>query len=202
MMTITFDLVGVRPLLHHNGRLANPLDPLTRQVAILAAKRKKTTEEYQLLLGLEAYAGCWQTADGRMGLPTENVWRCLQEAATSERRGKDIKRALRFEADEIAPLRVNGKDLMAREYVSSSDPDHVFIRTVNINGRKTLRARAIVKEWTSTHTFELLDDVLDPDALESIIERAGRLVGVGDWRPLYGLFTAENMVVKREELAA
>lgn len=202
MLNVTIDLKGTRPMLMHNGRLANPLDPLTRQVAGLAAKRKKTTDDYQLLLSHEALAGCWETPDGRLGLPTENVWASLYQAAKAFKLGQLVKRALLFDGDEVSSLRVNGKEVNAKAFVHQPDGQNMFIRTVNVNGRKVLRARPIVRNWESTHAFALLDDVMDTNDLGRVLEYAARLVGVGDWRPLYGRYEVTNVVATEAELAA
>lgn len=38
----TYKLRGVAPLVMHNSRLANPLDPLKRELSKLTAQKKKT----------------------------------------------------------------------------------------------------------------------------------------------------------------
>ena len=60
---------------------------------------------------------------------------------------------------------------------------------VGVEKRRVLRTRPRVPSgWETTHYFELLDDVIDPRDLAPIFERAGRLVGVGDWRPKFGRY--------------
>lgn len=189
MVQITVQLTGKKPLLQRNGRLANPADPLTREVAALAGKRRKTDDDYRVLLPLEAYAGCWETPDKLLGLPTQNLWRSIQTAATAFRHGKNITRALLFDIEEVAPLLVSGQPVNAHTF--AYDPVNLFIRTVVINRMRTLRSRVIVRDWQSTHTFQLLDDVINPQDLQPILARAGRLEGVGDWRPLYGTYAVE-----------
>ena len=189
MMTIQFALRGTHPMLQHNGRLANPIDPLTRQVKALADKRKKTVDDYQRLLALEAYAGCWLTAEELIGLPTANVWKAISEAAKMSKRGKDVARALSFHPEDVPPVRVQGDALAARTHIEQASGAGLLIRTVVVNQRRTLRARAVVPTgWESSHRFTLLDDVLDPDQLAPMVSTAGRLIGVGDWRPVYGKF--------------
>lgn len=202
MVTVQVQIKGTRPILQHNGMLANPIDPLTRQVAALAKKKNKTVADYQALLTLEAYAGCWQTADGRLGLPTENVWSAIREAARMTKNGKEIERGLSFDPGEVATLIVGGKPCETRAYVEEPSGAHLFIRTVVVSRRRCLRARTIAREWSSTHTFTLMEDVLDLDRFTPIIECAGRLIGVGDWRPIYGRFDVTDVSVVAEAVAA
>ena len=55
-----------------------------------------------------------------------------------------------------------------------------------------MRARCLIPEgWTTTHRLQLLEDIIDPRDLTKVFDRAGRVVGVGDWRPIYGTFTTE-----------
>lgn len=190
-MNITIRLTGISPMLHHNGRLANPIDPHTRALKALTGKRKKTDEDLVEIMVAEARGGCWETRDGLLGLPTAAVWRCLYDAAKAFKQGENIKRALLFDDPEhVDALVVDGRTHECDIWVK--DHDHIDYRPVKVQGRKVMRARPLVPAgWQSEHTFDLLDDVLDARELAPILERAGRLVGVGDWRPTYGRFDVE-----------
>ena len=187
-MKITLHIAGIRPMLQHNGRLANPIDPHTRALAALTGKRKKTDEDLIAIMRIEARGGAYETTEGLLGFPTQGVWRCLYDAAKAYKRGEDIKRALGAE-DVTEPLLVAGVTVEVDEFLLA--PDNIDYRPIKVMGRKTMRARPIVRGWSTTHYFDLLEDVIDPRDLAPIIERAGRLVGLGDWRPTYGTFTAE-----------
>jgi hypothetical protein len=205
VLRITIELKNKTPLLQRNGRLANPLDPLTQEVAQLAKKKNKTPEDYRQLLPLEAYGGCYETPEGFLGVPTANVHACMVKAAAGFRQGTLLDSALLFETDAIEPLLIEGLPADAHDYCYNEALDHLFIRTVVISGRRTLRARAIVrKAWTTVHTFTLLDDIINPNDLKKIFDRAGRLIGICDWRPHYGTFSTRvvDTQVIEEEAAA
>lgn len=187
-MKITLQLTGDRPMLMHNGRLANPLDPYTQQLKAITGKRKKTDEDLIQMMRIEARGAAYETTDGLLGLPTENVWRSVYDAAKGFKRGEDIKRALSAPL-ETEPLLVDGATVAVDVYLS--DPAHIDYRPVAIMKRRTMRARPVVRSWVSVHHFELLDDVIDARDLAPILERAGRLTGVGDWRPTFGTFSCE-----------
>ena len=187
-MQLTIKLTGQRPMLHHNGRLANPTDPYTRELKALTSKRKKTDEDLILIMQAESRGSCWETEDGRLGIPNGAVWRCIFDSATAFRLGKVIKAALNFE-DITVPLLSNGREWLCDEYIRQ--PGAIDYRPVRVQTARTMRARTRVTNWSSIHQFELLEDVLDPRDLAPVLERAGRLVGLGDWRPTYGTFVPE-----------
>lgn len=185
-MEVTLHLKGLRPLLMHNGRLANPLDPHVEQMAAIKAKRKKTRDDHFDLMMLQARGGCWETEEGLLGVPDEAVWRSIYDAATAFRRGMDIKRALLPEG-QVRPLMIGKTTVDCDQYLVDFKA-HIHYVPVKIGNVKVMGARPIVHEWASTHTFDLLTDVLDESDLAAIVARAGRLVGIGDWRPTYGRY--------------
>lgn len=185
---LALTLTGQRPLLMHNGRLANPIDPWTRQLKAITGKRRKTDEDLIAMMRVEARGGAYETADGLLAMPSENVWRALYDAAKAFKRGEDIKRGLVTDGS-VVPLFIDGKSVDVDEFLSV--PEHIDYRPVRVQRAKTMRARPLVEGWSCRHEFELLADVIDPRDLVPIVERAGRLVGLGDYRPTYGTFTTE-----------
>jgi hypothetical protein len=176
-------------MLQHNGRLANPIDPYVRELKKWTGKRKKTDEDHAAIMELEARASVYETDDGLLGLPTDNVWRCLYDAATAFKRGADLKRAL-IPDGLVAPIEIDG--LTVGVDVFLKDSNHIDYRSVAVQRNRTMRARPIVPTgWQSIHTFDLLTDIVDEETLIPILERAGRVVGVGDFRPRFGTFLAE-----------
>ena len=45
--TIKFRIIGSQPVMMHNGRLANPLDPYTKACKRISSKTKKSDEDYE-----------------------------------------------------------------------------------------------------------------------------------------------------------
>jgi len=56
--------------------------------------------------------------------------------------------------------------------------------------------RPLFKEWVANFKLMVLDDTLPLEMLREILERAGTTIGIGDYRPKYGLFE----VMKFEEI--
>jgi hypothetical protein len=188
-MKLSVTLTGTHPMLMHNGRLANPIDPWTRQLKALTSKRKKTDEDILQIAQVEARAGCWETVDGMLGIPSAAVWRCFYDASKQFKLGTTVKKSFYFD-DVVEPLTVAGSQISATDFVA--DFDNVDYRTIKVQTSRVMRARPKVPVgWQTTHHFELFDDVLDKRDLVNVMDSAGRLYGLGDWRPTYGRFTVE-----------
>jgi hypothetical protein len=186
---LTLKLTGTRPMLMHNGRLSNPLDPHTRGIAAIAKKTNKTDKDHAELASLEARGSMYETDAGLLGMPNINVWRCIYNAAKAFKLGEDIKRALIATLD-VTPILIKGKTELCDTYIG--DASRILYVPVVIKKNRTMRARPIIPiGWETTVSFALLTDVLQPERLTPVIERAGRLVGLGDWRPIYGTFRSE-----------
>ena len=175
-------------MLLHNGRLADPRDPYVRQIKRLTSKKQKTLEDLDEIMFNEARASAYETPSGHLGLPTANVWRCLWDASKLNRLGTKVKMGVIYEMGEVSPLKINGKIVNVDTYTGNED--HIFSSIVVVQRVRTTRSRCLVHPgWKSTHEFEILDDVLNVDQLNPTFSRMGRLMGIGDWRPLYGQFS-------------
>lgn len=186
-MQIDITLTGAKPMLLHNIRLANPLDPYTQKLKEFTAKRKKTDEDLAEIMWWEARGSAYETPEGFLGLPADNLWRSLYDAATAFKQGANLKRAL-IPATDVAPILVAGDKVYVDDHLKAGNID---TRAVQVSRARTMRSRPIVNPpWTVTHRFELLSDIIDPRDLTPIVDRAGRVVGIGDYRPRFGTFTA------------
>lgn len=187
MLPLKTRLTSTRPTLLHNGRLANPIDPYTKALKSLTSKRKKTDEDLIDIMRLEARAGAYETKDGFLAMPTGNVYGCFFEAAKAFKLGKMIKLALRYE-DKAELLLVGGKKVEVDKYLTI--PGNIDYRLVKVGTSRIMRSRPIVRNWETTHVFELDETLMDKRELAKIFERAG-LLGIGDMRPTYGTFKIE-----------
>ena len=186
-MELTIAVTGNKPMLQHNGRLANPLDPYTRKIKGISGKRKKTDDDLVEMAAIEARASCWETTDGLMGIPAAALWRSIYDGSKAFKLGEDIKRALVM-GDETVPLLIDGTTRSADDHARES----FDYRPVKIQRQKVMRARVRIDlPWAFTVTAELAEDVLDSHMLNPVYERAGRFVGIGDWRPIFGTYTIE-----------
>jgi len=77
--------------------------------------------------------------------------------------------------------------------------DFVDTRTAWIGTRtRTFKRQrpAFRKGWTATFTFVVLTPLITTEMFRQVVEAAGRFIGIGDFRPSYGLFRAEVRKVR------
>jgi len=109
--------------------------------------------------------------------------------------------AARFRQDPRSP-RKSAMDLFKAGVVSITEladlgveePDYIDRRRVLIQRNAITRERPALKEgWEATVTLMvLLPEYIDRTLLLDVITAAGRLIGVGDFRPTYGRFAVTN----------
>jgi len=59
---------------------------------------------------------------------------------------------------------------------------------VVVNRARIIRCRPRFDQWSLKFTMLVQEDQLPIEVLQEILEYAGRLVGIGDWRPRFGRF--------------
>lgn len=131
---------------------------------------------------LESYI--YRCDNGNLGLPGEYVRQAIIGAA-------------RFRQDPRSP-RKSAMDLFKAGVVSLTEladldvaePDYIDRRRVLIQRSAITRERPALKEgWTATvELMVLLPEYIDRTTLIDVLTNAGRLIGVGDFRPTYGRF--------------
>lgn len=188
-MRITLELTGTTPLLCHSIQLADPDNPVVREIQAITGKRKKTEDDRRAIEKYEWYGGLYLDSeiDGP-AMPTANIRRCLVQAGKISKQGLQVQRALAF-----------GKLHVPLAYEGPRDVDQLFKlpqfhnrAAVGISGKRTMRVRPCFPAWTVIATAELLDDVMDLTDLQRVAERAGLAEGLGDNRANgYGRFEAK-----------
>lgn len=183
MKTTTFTIKGLTPLLMHNGRLADPLNPAAKALASLTKKRNKTDDDHLEIRKCEWYGGLYTDDNGSPCLPGEVLEAALVEGAKKYKLGKVAKGAIivdgNFALDYDGPKNVD-KLWAAGGFIK--------VAAVKVGMSKTMRARPMFPRWSCT--FDVLWDptmIADERQLRQIVEATG-MTGVGDYRPKYGRF--------------
>lgn len=187
MHTVSMKWTGTRALLMHNERLANPLDPVAKELSAVSGKRNKTEEDFRLMAEIEFRGGLYY--DDTIGpyLSASMVEKCMIDSAKREKLGTTFKAAIVCAADRMK-LNYKGprtpKDLWAKKFYDQ--------RMVKVQTSKTLRTRPCFPEGWSIDVSLVYDpDLLDRDQIMRVAERAGFMIGIGDFRPRFGRFSVE-----------
>ncbi len=179
---IDVTIVGVAALLMHSGTLADPLNPIARQLARLASRKKKTEADLERIADLEFTGGLWLEG-GRPCIRGDAIEAALCQSA-ARRRAKAIYRGAvvvrgnpRLEYD--GPKTVDGL---------RQDERFRFRTPVALNGRRLIRTRPAFSCWSAEVSIEYLASFVAREDLIDVLVAAGDTIGIGDHRPRYGRF--------------
>lgn len=183
-------MTGTMPLIMHNVQTADPLNVFAKEMAKITKKKTNKTEaDLAELDRLKFEAGLYFDPEIGPYLPVQNIFRCLIEAGSMTRDGKKIERGITILGDR-APLQYNGPRDVTSLYGGGSTK-FVDRRVVVVARQRIVATRPIFPEWVAAFEIELDPEVLDPDHFSDVAAKAGRSVGVGDYRRFYGKFAAE-----------
>lgn len=185
-MEMKIRLNGITPLVMHSNRLANPLDPMKKELATLTGKKKKTDADYEQIAKIEFRAGLYINGVGPI-IPSNNLRKMLIEGGRKSKMGKQFESGLCFVSD--ADLEYEGP----REAEELWKDGRFTWTTAVGNQRNTvMRTRPRFNEWACEFTIEFDDDLLSESDVSDALSKAERGVGVCDGRALgLGRFKAE-----------
>jgi hypothetical protein len=173
-------LVGTAPILFHRWDDA-AVERKSKAAKGSQAKRSDDVEDY-----------VYRTSDGEIGIPGKNIKACLREAGRSlpdPRSPRKSARELVQSAIQIEPFIAT----LGRTHWDCLDTQRVLVQRGAVS-----RTRPMFREgWTVTFSVICLaPEFLSADWLHDLISRAGRFVGLGDFRPDYGRFRMDSFQVK------
>jgi len=188
METVTYKITGTSMLMTHNERLANPYDPITRNIKAITGKRKKTDEDRDAIARLEWEGGMYLDAKAGPFVPGYNLLRCMVEAARLTKQGKDLERGGVLVLEDVVPIEYDGPRTADAMY---KDGRFLDVRGVKLQGKKTMRARPKWEQWALKFTACIDPEMIDPAQVTAILETAGQRIGLGDYRPRFGRFAVQ-----------
>lgn len=187
IQTINFKIVGIAPMLQHNGQLADPQNPHAQALAAISGKRKKTDEGRARIADIEWLGSIYANADGRVIVPGEVVEAALVEAAKTQRLGKIAKAGMFVEDD--SPLNYTGpKDISKLQ----ADARFRLTKCVRVQQSRVPRTRPMFRDWSAEIKVSYNPELIDRAQVAELMAIAGERIGIGDWRPRYGRFLVES----------
>jgi hypothetical protein len=187
LRTVSYKLRSSSPLMLHSGQLADPLNKYSKAIKAISSKRKKTDADFEEMARLEFMGGLYLTKDGP-AIPADNITAMIVKAAMKHKEG------------DMAKTGIFVEDHASIEYTGPRDPDAMWkaetfrdTRGAKIGKARIMRTRPIFQEWSSTVTFTIDDEVVNPSRVDEWLAVAGRAVGLCELRPRYGRFTVERV---------
>lgn len=189
MKILKFKIEGVCPLLQHDDKTANPFNEYTKQLKAISGKRKKTDDDLLEMARIEWLASLYYTEQSGYFVKAECFAASFLAAAKSKKLGTAFKQSVSIPNNPS--FRFKDEDLI---------PDELFtidtykdFRTVKVQSSKILRCRPIFNNWSCDIDIWYEETRLDEQDIISIVDYAGRYIGVCDYRPKFGRFEAKQI---------
>jgi hypothetical protein len=188
MEKIRLRFIGESAMLQHNVRMANPLDPYAKALKAISGKRKKTDKDLEECARVEWEGGLY-LYDGIVQIPNRVVNKCMERGATKQSNGTRWKSGAIVD-ENCCPLKYKGVAIKTNGSKAIPNPDlnkyyedHKYQTMVRVGQSTLLRTRPIFYDWFFEFGVYYDPNVLNINQVLQAAEDAGRLVGLGDWRP-------------------
>lgn len=188
MKLLNIKITGTRPFLSHADTLSDPLNPLTKYHKSLSSKRKKTDEDYALLAESQLVTSCYYDEQLGFVMNGEMIEACIKSGAKLNKLGKVIDRAIML-TDVVFPMTI--KNCPANPQELANNPDFIYAKSVKIGTARVMSYRPIFRDWSVEFGLMFDEEQITKEELLMVLENAGNLCGVGDWRPRFGRFSVE-----------
>jgi len=172
-------LHGTSDLLFHRWSV----DDVAEKAAAAKGSATKKTDN------VDSYV--YRCNDGTLGIPGEY----LRQAIIGAARYRQDPRSPRKSALDL--YRAGIVSLTELASLGSDTWDYLDRRRVQVQRNGVTRVRpAMLAGWEARFQLQILTpEYIGPDDLRSAIEDAGRLVGVGDFRPTFGRFAVNRFEI-------
>lgn len=207
-------ITGTMPLLMHadNIEWADAMEEWKND-----PKNKKTSKAGDDRTPPWRWIGCLNHDGKVVTIPSEYIMRCIMGGAAEVPTGKGKKT---FKAQSQSgilctdfhwPLLIKGKPVSMADINALRDletfKEHMesaqmlgftlFVKRAKIGNSKHIRVRPRFDDWSIQGELMVTDDQITKTVLGQILDIAGRLKGIGDWRPgaptpgPFGMFNSE-----------
>ena len=189
--TYRITIQGIRPLLMHNGRLADPMDPAAKKLKEASKLRNKSDEDHIAVARVEFEGGLYHDEELGPYLPCDNLTACMIEGARRRKLGKQ------FESGAEVVVPDTGAEGYKLEYKGPRtvealwlDPNNSLRKKAKVGQASVPRTRPrFATGWKCSFLVEVLDGAVTDEQVKTALSDAGLFIGIGDWTPRYGRFT-------------
>lgn len=185
--TVQYKLTASAPLIQHNGQTADPLNKWSKLIKLISSKRNKTDADYEEMSRLEFLAGLYLDENGPV-IPTFLIDALVVNGAKKSKEGIQAKSGC-F-CPKHAKLEYDGPRNVDDLW---NDDRFRFSKRVRVGQASVQRMRPIFQDWSAVVTLQYEDTLVNLARVDAWLDAAGTQVGIGDWRPQYGRFTAERL---------
>jgi len=166
--------------------LANPLNEIAHRMKKISGKRQKTEVDLEELARLEWYGSLYLDDGQQPCLPGEVLEAAFVQAAKRQKRGTQAG----IICPSNYPLEYDGPSTLDELW---QQPEFRLTVPVRVKNNRVLRTRPRFLTWAATIAVQFDDALLNANEVREIVRRTGSEIGIGDWRPRYGRFQAEDL---------
>ena len=190
MESMRVKLTGVAPLLQHNGRLADALDPATKAMKAASKAGGKGTDDGQEAIARAEFLGSLYWAGDAPFVPGVALERALRDASSGVERGAKKKFDAGVQVLDDAVLVYPGKQFKTPEALYESG-NFTFRTSARVMAARVMRTRPKFDQWSAVFKVDYNPSLVNRDMLIATLTYAGNACGLGDWRPRFGRFSVE-----------
>ena len=195
---LTFHIRGLTPLLLHNGRLNDPLDPcaIALDKATKTYKKTKTIAALMEMARAEFMGSLYVGEDGSPCAPGECLEAAIRSGAKRTKDGKSVQTGLVIEG--TVPIIFDGPKTAVDlwEYRSpGSDTEQPMAgrkfadrRRAKVGQNAVMRTRPIFNEWELIFTVKYDSRLINKGALKDFVDATAEHIGLFEMRPKFGRF--------------
>jgi hypothetical protein len=197
MANAHYTITGISPLLLHSGQAIDPLNQYAKEMKRVSKKRQKTDEDQSVISKVEWFMGLYHNGapdtvldgeitvdpDARIMLPALSIEAMTTAGAKKLKLGNSAKSGIIIEED--AELIYTGPKNIEKLYAQGM---HIHRVAARVGTARVMRTRPIFREWSAKIAITHDESVIDEPEIFQILNAAGQLVGIGDWRPRFGRF--------------
>lgn len=189
MKTIEMTIKGTAPLLMNSNQGVNPLNPITKKVKILTAKRKRTEEDDTEIMHLKWTLGLYWMDDIGVHVPSVNLEAMFRNAAKTVRKGTIAKQqsAITVKPDFI-PLTYNANPKTPEDLWNDPNARYSDVKVGKIKQASVILCRPRFDNWALTFRVSFDETKFEQQEVIDLFALAGREVGLCDYRGKYGMF--------------
>lgn len=190
--TVKTTIKGIRPLLMHSAAGADPLSEWSKLRKQVSGKKNKTDADHMELAKIDWYSSFYHNDEKRPVLLGTMIEACCIGGAKRTKQGQIAKASILINENPVLIHdHPNGKKAVVDDFWENQR--YRDARGVMVNRARIIRYRPVFPVWECT--FEAMLSELDVSTFKNILETAGRFIGLGDFRPKFGLFEITKMQV-------
>ncbi len=184
---LRYQLTSSARMLMHNGQTADPLNKFSRAIKQVSSKRTKTDADYEEMARLEFLAGLYMAPDGPV-IPSYLFDALIVNGAKKSKEGVMAKSSV-FCLNH-ARLEYDGPRTADELW---ADERFRFAAIVRVGTARVSRTRPVFDPWSCVVELNVETTLVNPARVDEWLTVAGTQVGIGDWRPQNGRFTAKRL---------